>query len=235
MARLNKWAEQAIKVIDDRGDGTSRIRLVSSDGSTWQTWNAPFAEPDDWCAEAEALCSELSDDFAGEVELMFVAESSSGTIRSQLPRRISGKQRKGAMGAFGSGQAAPLQAMYEAQARTVERTLQSANVQLEVLTRTVESQSKANAELLDYIRAQNEHAALKRIEETDQTQQVLGQLMEQAPLLLELLKSRAVPKKAPAVSGQLKDSIADAARDAVATAAGNGARHVVESVVKGKQ
>lgn len=228
MARLNKWAEQAIKVIDERGDGTARIRLVSSDGSTWQTWEAPFPEPEEWCQLAESLCAELSDDFAGEVELMFVAESSSGTIRSQCPRRIMGKQRKGSLGAFGTGQAAPLQAMYEAQARTVERTLQSANVQLEVLTRTVESQSKANAELLDYIRASNEHQALKRIEETDQTQQVLGQLMEQAPLLIELLKNRG--KKSP-VSDAVKDSIAGAARDAVATAASNGARQVVEGVL----
>ena len=34
MARLHKWAEGAIKVIDEKGDGTARIRLVTADVAT---------------------------------------------------------------------------------------------------------------------------------------------------------------------------------------------------------
>lgn len=235
MARLQNWAENSIRTIDEKGDGTARIRLVSADGSTWQTWDAPFPSPEDWVADAEALCSELAEDFSGEVLCMFIAESSSGTVRSQCPRKIAGKQRKvGANGTAFGQQGAPLQAMYEAQARTVERTLQSANVQLEVLTRTVESQAKANSELLDFIRIRNEHDALDRAEGESEVKQMLGQLFEQAPLLLELVaanKKRKAPSPGANLAQKVTDAVSDTVKTAAVEAAANGASQAVQAVL----
>lgn len=234
MARLQNWAENSIRTVDEKGDGTARIRLVSSDGSTWQTWDAPFPKPEDWVADAEALCSELAEDFAGEVQCAFIAESASGTVRSQCLRKISGKQRKGPNGTGFGGQGAPLQAMYEAQARTVERTLQSANVQLEVLTRTVESQAKANSELLDFIRVRNEHDALDRAEQSNDVQAMLGQLMEQAPLLLELAMSKKKNKTAAAGGGlaqKVQAAVSETVKTAAVDAATNGAQQVAAAVL----
>lgn len=234
MARLQNWAENSIRVVDEKGDGTARIRLVSQDGSCWQTWDAPFPKPEDWVADAEALCAELAEDFSGEVHCMFIAESASGTVRSQCPRKIAGKQRKGANGTTFGQQGAPLQAMYEAQARTVERTLQSANVQLEVLTRTVESQAKANSELLDFIRVRNEHDALDRAEQSSDVQQMLGQLLEQAPLLLELAMAKKKGKTAAAGGGlaqKVQAAVSETVKTAAVDAATNGAQQVAAAVI----
>lgn len=228
--RIEKWAEQAIRVVDGGGESTARIRLVSADGSTWQTWDSPFDSPKEWADEAEALCSELAQDFTGETACVFLAESMSGTVRAQLPRVIAGK-RKAVTGGFGANPGAmPLHDMYAAQAKTAEKTLQSANVQLEVLTRTVEAQGKANAELLDYIRVAREHEALRARAETEDAtqQQLMGQLVEHAPLILELLKSRRNKSVGEAVTGAVKQAAADVAK--------NGAAKVVDAVLtQGKQ
>lgn len=230
MARLEKWAEQAIRVVDEGGGGTSRIRLLTEDGSTWQTWEAPFSSVGDWCAEAEALLSELQDDFAGDTPVLFVAENSSGTVRSQCPRRVIGRQKKnGPAGAFtgggSGGAAASLQAMYDAQARTTEKILQSANVQLEVLTRTVETQGRAHGETLEYIRAMRENDALKKVEETNQTQEILGQLMEQAPLLFELLKQKK--NKGSPVASAAVEAVKEAVVESVTNGVGSAARNLL--------
>ena len=230
MARLEVWAENAIKVVDEQGDGTARIRLLTTDGNCWATWERPFGDVEEWVQKADTVCNELAEEFAGEVQFMFVAESSSGTVRAQLPRRTMGRRPKSA----GSGStlmgdnspAGALQKMYDAQAKTVEKTLQSANVQLEVLTRTVETQAKAHAELLEYIRQRNEVEAMEQ-KSSQQVTELVGNFAEQLPLLLEFLKMRKESKTAGAVGAvveQVKASVTDAVADAAASAASNGVK-----------
>jgi hypothetical protein len=240
MSRLQNWAEQNLPVVDEKGDGTARVRLLSSDGSIWQTWDAPFGEVEAWCEKAEILCNELAEDFSGEIQMVFQAESSSGTVRSMCPRRLQGRKtgKAGvAGGVFGGGQNA-LQSMYDAQAKTVDRLLQSANVQLEVLTRTVETQAKAHSELLDYIRVKHESEALHATLSADSKVKEIGaQLLEQAPLLIELLKMKFTNEKKPAAGGavaavveQVKNTVADAVQEAAVDATQNGLRVLGEAI-----
>ena len=234
VSRLTNWAEQALKVVDDSGECTQRVRLITADGSCWQTWSAPFEGADQWAEQAEALLSELAQDWSGETECMFVAENASGVVRTQLPRVVNGRRKKGA-GGFG-GQGAPLQQMYEAQAKTVERTLSSANVQLEVLTRTVERQAKANAELLDYIRAQNEQKALA-VEEEGEVKKAVGQLLEQAPLLLEMMMAskKAAKNKKQSAAAAAAEQVGETVKQVAVDAATNGAKAVAENLLSTKE
>lgn len=201
---------------------------MSPDGSVWQTWDAPFGDVEAWLQSAESLLNDLGDEMSGEIQLVFVAEGRAGTQRSQLPKRLNGRKRQSAgAGVFGGGATAPLQAMYDAQAKTVERTLQTANVQLEVLTRTVETQARANGELLEYIRAANEQSALAASvsqQVSSKISDALGELMQSAPLLIELLVAKQKGKQVPASS--VKESLVSAATDAVA----DGVRVVTEKL-----
>jgi hypothetical protein len=233
MARLEAWAENTLKVVDEKGDSTARVRLLTSDGSCWQTWDAPFGDVDEWCQKAETLISELVEEFSGEVQFVFCAESASGTVRGQLPRRAQGRRQaaKGVGGALFGGAGTPagaLQAMYDAQAKTVEKTLQSANVQLEVLTRTVETQARAHAELLDYVRTKHETEAMEQ-QASSKVQEMLGQMFEQAPLLFELLKAKSEGKKLAksTVAEAVKENVGAVLTEAAVTATTNGAQAVV--------
>jgi len=240
MARLENWAEETLRAVDEKGDATARVRLLSSDGACWQTWDAPFGDVAEWCQKAEALTTELAEEFTGEVQFLFVAESLSGTVRSQLPRRVNGRRPRankvGGAGIFSDGTpAGALQAMYDAQAKTVERTLQSANVQLEVLTRTVETQARAHAELLDYVRTKHETEALEQ-QSSRQVNEIVGNLLEQAPLLLDLLKAKAEGKKqaAHAVAATVREGVGQVLTDAATTAATNGVQAAAGALLNPK-
>lgn len=233
---LANWAETTLKVVDQGGDCVHRVRLLSTDGTVWQTWDAPFNDVAEWLQSAESLLQDLGDEFSGEVQLVFVAESRAGTQRSQFLKRVNGRKRPAAGGGtFGLGaQAAPLQAMYDAQAKTVERTLQSANVQLEVLTRTVEAQAKANGELLEYIRVAQERDALNANSQvTAKINDAVGELLTAAPALLELvLASRKTAKPVAAAASAVKTAITDTAIEAATEAIATGAKAVLTQATK---
>lgn len=235
--RLTSWAEGALKVVDESGESTSRVRLVAHDGAVWQTWNAPFDSAEEWADSARALLLELGEEITGQQEVRFVAETSVGVVRSQMSRTISGRKQRAGTGGFGGAPAngtSGMQQMFDAQAKTTDKVLQSANVQIDVLTRTVEAQAKTNAELLQFIGTMNERDALAKEASTNQTQEVLGQLMEQAPIFLQLLAQKksgksATPSVKPVAAAveNLKTSVTEAAVGAVA----NGAADVVTNVL----
>lgn len=235
--RLEAWAEIAFRVVDEKGDSTDRVRLLTSDGACWQTWNAPFGDVQEWVQQAETTIKELSDDFTGQVQFVFQAESASGAVRSQCPRRVQGSQSKGRPGGgvFGGEESpsAALQKMFDAQAKTTEKLLGSANVQIEVLTRTVETISKAHGELLDYVRVKHETEALETKTDND-IKAMFGQALQQAPAFIELLIDAKRAKAGAATQGvaaAVKESVGSAVASVASTAVTEGAKALAEAVV----
>lgn len=219
-ASIAKWAEQVLRDIDEGGGATACIRAVNrSDGSTLFTWDAPFGSVDDWIQGAESWMSEIGQEWSGDLNLSFVAEDGNGTVRAELPKLIKGKQRR-ADGGAASAQAA----MMEAQAKTTERILQSANVQIEVLTRTVKTQSESNAELLSYIQAMHEKQAMDN-QEQGEAAKMLGQLAELAPLFVDGMKAKKASQAA---------QVTAAVKEAATEAAANGAASVVKTALGAK-
>lgn len=211
-------------VVDERGGACARVRLLDENNTTWQTWDAPFGDLEDWVTQAEALVSELSEEFTGPCALVFQCETDSGQIRAQLPRTVQGKARRAAKtGSYFGQQAnamAPLQQQYESQAKLVDKLMASANVQIEVLTRTVEQQGQRHSELLEYVRVAAETLALQKQEErSSRTEELMGQALEQLPAVLELLKSAKIKKPAAAAATATASAAANGAAKALQTAA----------------
>jgi hypothetical protein len=194
MSRLEGWAEKTLRLVE-HGESVARVVLASSDGTIWHTWQAPFAEPEQWATEAETTIAELAAEFAGEIAFVISAQTERGATLSQLPQHVNGRRSKASTGggAMMGGSTQPVNQIFDAGARTLERVLSTANVQLEVLQRTVQQQAQSNAELLEYIRLSNQERALEKPADAESKELVdhtIKQALEQLPALISLILSR---------------------------------------------
>ena len=198
---LAAWARRVLKEVDGDGGVTARIRLVTGDGSMWEGWEPPFPSPEDWVQEADALVAELSAEWPPKkVQVMFVAEDATGAIRSQCPKTVIGKNR-GAADMFGSESRA-LSASMEAQAQTTERLLASSNVQIGILTKTVETLGEQVHGLLEYICQREENEALKRSQTGNgELGELFKNAMESVPVLVTMLDDAKKRKHAARSNG----------------------------------
>lgn len=198
--------------VSESGEHPERIRLISTDGQAWETWYYPFGDPAKWTDEAEQVVTQLAEDWPPQdIQLLFVAESKSGTIIAQCTKRTRGRM-KGASGNVFGGPGKALADSMDAQARTMDRILATANTQLEMMATALTAQQAQNAALLQQIQLQ------KQMELEHQANNAPGvppELMQQAvemlPALIEVIFS-----KAPASNGA-----AAAATQAAAKVAAN--------------
>lgn len=149
---LAVWADRVLREVSQSGVTVERIRLTSVDGSTWETWYAPFPAPDEWVREAESVLTELLDDWPSQdIQLIFIAEDKPGVILSQCTKRVKGRQ-KGAQSPFG-GPGKALADSMDAQARTMDRILATATGQIDMLSKTLELTQNQNVQLLETMKA----------------------------------------------------------------------------------
>lgn len=229
------FAQRATQEVQAGKGGAEKIRLTSIDGNTWQTWHAPFPSAEDWNDEFQRLRLALAEDFAGEVPMMLIAETAEGEVLHRCPATVIGRRSKAKgqqSGYFGQGSPDAVAQAAETQARTNQKVLESANAQIDVLTRTVTKLSEANGEMVLFIQAQNEAEALRRREERNVSEQLVGPMVEQLPLLVELLGSYL--KKRPAESSAITKAAQGAAehmKSAAVEAAANGASELVKKTL----
>lgn len=199
--KLATWAEHQFRDVDEDGTCTARVRLISADGNaTWQTWEkTELAEPTRWADEAEAYLHELADEMPPKpVQMLFIAEDAKGNERAQCPRTIKGRNRTASNSVLRSEPKAIAEAMDQT-ARTMGRVLESANAQIDVLTKTVRDQAEQTHSLLEFIREMNTQQALSAQESRDAMTELLSGAKEYVPTILNLLAERVLAPSAKKV------------------------------------
>lgn len=190
--RLETWAERQFRVVDQDGDRAERVRLIAADGGgTWQVWERDELEDvHQWAAEAEAYLAELAEEWPPKpIQVLFVAETKSGTERSQLPRTVRGKNKSASDGIMRSESKAVADAM-DSVSRTMRHILESANVQIGVLTKTVQDQAEQTHSLLEFIREVNTQQALQAEQAHNAINELLGSAKEYLPAVMGLVIDR---------------------------------------------
>jgi len=190
--KLAAWAEHQFREVDQDGNCAVRVRLVSADGNaTWQVWERDeLNDKDAWATEAETYLRELAEELPQKsVQMLFIAEDKDGNERAQFPRTIKGRNRSATDSVFRSEPKAIAEAMDQT-ARTMGRILESANVQIEVLTKTVRDQAEQTHGLLEFIRELNTSQALAARESSDSMAELLAGAKEYVPAILNLLAER---------------------------------------------
>jgi hypothetical protein len=190
--KLAAWAERQFRELDQDGERTERIRLISADGGgVWQVWERKeLQNPDDWAAEAESYLSELADEWPTKpVQVIFIAETAKGNERSQLPRTVRGKNRHASDSVMRGEPKAIADAM-DSVSRTMGKVLESANVQIEVLTKTVRDQAEQTHALLEFIREMNTEQALAAQQNQTAITELMSGAKEYIPTVLNLLAEK---------------------------------------------
>lgn len=188
---LHSWAAKLCGVVDaDSGNHVKRIRLISAEGSTWETWEAPLPSPEDFVQQVNTLLNALTDEFpVKRVQLLLVAEDTAGAVQSQRTLSIMGKNKQ-ASSSLLSNDARALSDSMDAIARTVERVLATANTQLRVMAETNEKLAEHNNSLHDLVREMNAAKLLQEQQEHDTTREIQTEVVKALPMFIELLGSK---------------------------------------------
>lgn len=209
--RLETWAERQFRVVEQDGDRAERVRLIAADGgATWQVWERDeLSDVQLWAAEAEAYLAELAEEWPPKpIQVLFVAETRTGTERSQLPRTVRGKNKAASDAVMRSEPKAIADAM-DAVSRTMGRILESANVQIGVLTKTVQDQAEQTHSLLEFIRELNTRQALQHEQQSNAVAELIGGAKEHLPAVMSLVIERLSKKPA----GKVVSSVVSTAHE----------------------
>lgn len=148
---LLPWAER-VMAVSESGETAEKIRLQTTDGQTWETWTGPFRSAQAWCAECEQVLFGLMDDWpATDIQIMIVAENREGHIIAQTTKRVKGRQKGANANMFG-GPGKALADSMDAQARTMDRILKTAEGQLTILTTALEAAQQQNLTLIEQMK-----------------------------------------------------------------------------------
>lgn len=209
--KLSAWAEHQFRDVDQDGVHAVRVRLVSADGNaTWQVWERDeLSDPVAWADEAETYLRELGEELPQkQVQMLFIAEDREGNERAQFPRTIKGRNRAATDAVFRSEPKAIAEAMDQT-AKTMGRILESANVQIEVLTKTVRDQAEQTYGLLEFIRELNTQQALSAQESRDAMAELISGAKEYVPTVLSLLTERMLRKPNGKIASSAAKVVAD--------------------------
>lgn len=210
MSKLSTWAERMIRQVDEEsGTLTSRITLTTVDGGAlWETWDAPI-ELERFLAEAEATKAQLATEFPKRrVAIMWTAVDANANIRGQSPDHILGQNAQAADLTAG-GPRALVESM-DAQARTMDKILKSAEIQCTSLTKTVETISGALNGMYELQTAKMEAEIVKKEAETSTEKVIAEQVKNAAPMIMELLMHLIQNAKPASPVAQAAQAIAGA-------------------------
>ena len=215
--KLAAWAEHQFRDVDQDGRCAVRVRLVSADGNaTWQVWERDeLSDVNAWADEAETYLRELADELPQkQVQMLFIAEDSEGNERAQCPRTVKGRNRSATDAVFRSEPKAIAEAMDQT-ARTMGKILESANVQIEVLTKTVRDQAEQTHGLLEFIRELNTAQALNARDNQEAMTELLSGAKEYVPTIINLLAERMLKPKpnGKGTATQVASAVAELAKE----------------------
>lgn len=149
---LLQWAERQFKVVEQNGAHVSIIKLVTPhDGEVWETWQAPFGEPDAWVTHVEGLLRSLEGQWPNRaVPVVFVATTAQGEPLAKLPLSVTGKNKSNA--SPWSAEQAALSMMIDNFAVSLEKVCRLCNTQLDGARKMNESATVTIFQQTEYIK-----------------------------------------------------------------------------------
>jgi len=200
---------------------TKQVQL-STENQIWDTWTAPIADLDEWVQQASALVTTLTAEMpARRIAFVFTALTAEGTTRSTHQITVMGTNKAaGELSQSANAQAS--KAFAEAMTlitNVVSATLKSAQIQLESLTKTLESQAEQLHDLHEYNRALKEQEVLAETgRQSDPMAAISEQIRQAGPVVLGALQVMLEERK-----GNIGKAVINAAAQAVTNATTNGA------------
>lgn len=210
---IQRWAERQIGTVEQDGRATARIRLLCvNDSSCLEVWEAPLPAADKWVEEANTLIAELREEWPQKpIQLLFISEDANGHQRSQCPRTVTGTNSEAAIDLHKGRDIQAVSQALEANVRTMDRILASANAQLDRTTEAFKALSASHAETLKFLSAKLENEALEAADKVNVQSEVMGLVKEHGPALLRLAEALAKKQITPAVPVPLTKAINGAA------------------------
>lgn len=215
MSVLETWASKLFGVVSESGSTARRIRLTS-DGQTWDTWDAPFATPAEWAKEAESLLNALTSELpVRRISMVFTAEDATGAVLSQLPRSVMGTNKQAAeIGTHGGAKA--LAEALASVAHTMDDVLKAAREQLNTQGERIRADAEEIRALHELYRAQRERDLLEQVNSGAVDEFVQEQLKQGVPLALEAFGAWLDSYKKTAATKAASKTIASATKAAPA-------------------
>jgi len=231
-----QWFERISAEVSESGTCVQRIQLTQA-GASWHVWERPangWQPAEDWFGEFSRIINELVEQWpARQMQVLLVGETRNGTVVSQCPFQVRGRDKAATSLSMADGGTPKLIAeTVEMLQRSWEKTLNVQNAQQEIACKQIQKQGEQIIELLNYVREGEEYRALeakRRLVEEEEKANEVDPLMDEVkkalPGLLELGQMWAAQK--------MKESAAIAAgQSAVGKAVSAAVNGAIDTVTK---
>ena len=177
--------EQWIPRILSAPPGPKMIQF-SADGTVWETWTPPY-DPDALLTTIKAVISSVADESPKRrIPLLFTAFAEDGTIWSQCPSSVMGRNAQAdAIAGSGGGAAKAFSEAMTGQASLMNTMLKAAENLVVYVTKVNESLTEQVCDLRDYQKAKQDLELLEQGANSGMSEFVMQQLKDASPLALE--------------------------------------------------
>ena len=229
-----QWFERVTVEVSESGAHLQRIQLTQG-AAVWHVWERPangWPEADEWFEEFSLIVNELAEQWpARQLQTLLVGETRNGTVISQCPFQVRGRDKSATSLTLNEGGSGKLIAeTVEMLQRSWEKTLNVQNAQQEIQAKQIQRYGEQVLELLNYVRQGEEYRATeaqRRLEEQQATANQEDPLMDEVkkvlPGLLELgqlwaaqkMKESAAAAAGTSAAGRAVSAAVSAGVDAV--------------------
>jgi len=188
---LDRWLRRQLPTVDQDGSGVARLELTAGDGgAVFDSWLGPWGSE----ADIEKLSGVILETVAALAEawpsgkrhlVILTALDGQREVRARWQHLEPGKS-KTAGGTLMSGPEAALSSIVQQFAETTKNLLGTSNVQIAVQSKTIEQQAEHIHALHELLREKHLAEVTSREEGNAVARDLLGQLGEHAPALIEL-------------------------------------------------
>lgn len=192
---LREWATRVIKEVAEDGTAARAIRLTGD--TTWETWNAPFPDVEQFLVDAAGILDSIKAECpVRRVPLMFTAENATGAVLTQYPTSVQGTNKNAdALAGSGNNAAKAFAEGMEGLTRVMTAILACAEKQQQSSAKTMEQQANTIHEQNEYIRAMHDVQLTEQKQASGASEMVMAQIREVLPMIPTALELFFTDKK----------------------------------------
>jgi hypothetical protein len=161
--------------------------VLTAEGTTLETWSAPFADSETFVLEAQAVIAEFAEDFPKRrIPLLFTASNAAGELKTQCPSSVMGKNVN-TDALLGGGSSAP-KAFADGMAgisAVMNSVLKAAKDMIDTQQAIIKSKDEQIHAFAEYFRVKQEVEATEAKTSSDTNTYLMDQLKTVLPLGLQ--------------------------------------------------